>query len=427
MTSDGAFVVVSSSSAGAKTKLHAAWLLDNCLSRRHETGQRSSNLFNERTNGNVEFLNKIPKISSAVVVKGTEGNEELEVTFSSSADKPSEKATVLIATIEKFYFKKNYPSKMIAPPHLTCKDQIHRVEYAPFTAHLQLGTSADQRDGELFKKGTKEHFEALKRLALDGIIVVTGCGTGEEVATTVASAVGSFTMPTLYGMEWHVASAPREGSKNIAYTAAHLDLHQDLAYHESMPGIQLLHCQKFKDSVVGGNTFFVDAIAVAEEFRAKHPQEFDVFTKVPVAFMKDDFDRPLPAQYYYATPHIVLNDRQEITKVFWAPSFEAPAPIDGDKAAAYYKARAVFCDLLHEFAKKNTLSLRLKEGECVVWQQVRVWHGRESFTETEPESRVLHGAYANIDQFRCNVVAKGVLHGDPSAFELVNFLNRSYR
>lgn len=435
VSADGSYLTVTSLNAEGskpvKASLPAAWFLDNCNSHRHATGQRATNLFNERSNDNYKKFLKLPKLASAklVIPEGTSPDaitspiqKHLEVTF-----KDNSKATVPLATIQAFVFDKNQEHMSVTHHPLTRADQIHRVDYKNFIAHLQLDVPTPLRDNAFFKKGTPQHYAALKHLAVDGIIVVTGCGTSEEPSLNLATACGSFPMPTLYGTDWHVASAPQEGSKNIAYTSVRLDLHQDLAYHESMPGLQFLHCQKFSSNVTGGNTFFVDSFSVVEEFRRKHPKDFDVFTKVPVAFMKDDFDRPLPAQYYYATPHIHLNDRGEINKVFWAPSFEAPVPVEGKKCKDYYKARAVFCDLLHDMSKTSTLSLRLAEGECVVWQQVRLWHGRDAFTEREPQSRILHGAYANLDQFRNNVVAKGIIHGDPTRLSTYNFMNRSFR
>ena len=38
---------------------------------------------------------------------------------------------------------------------------------------------------------------------------------------------------------------------NIAYSNIALDLHQDLPYYESPPGLQLLHCLKFSPAVTG--------------------------------------------------------------------------------------------------------------------------------------------------------------------------------
>lgn len=46
---------------------------------------------------------------------------------------------------------------------------------------------------------------------------------------------------------------------NIAYSNMALELHQDLPYYESPPGVQLLHCLKFSPSVTGASpiTLFI--------------------------------------------------------------------------------------------------------------------------------------------------------------------------
>jgi hypothetical protein len=51
---------------------------------------------------------------------------------------------------------------------------------------------------------------------------------------------------------------------NIAYSNASLDLHMDLAYYESPPGLQLLHCLRFDDDVQGGLSQLLDGFRVAE-------------------------------------------------------------------------------------------------------------------------------------------------------------------
>jgi Taurine catabolism dioxygenase TauD, TfdA family len=51
---------------------------------------------------------------------------------------------------------------------------------------------------------------------------------------------------------------------NVAYSNLGLDLHIDLAYYESPPGLQLLHCLQFDDDVVGGLSQLLDGYRVAE-------------------------------------------------------------------------------------------------------------------------------------------------------------------
>ena len=54
------------------------------------------------------------------------------------------------------------------------------------------------------------------------------------------------------------------GAINLAYTTEALGPHMDLCYYESPPGLQLLHCMRNDDGVVGGESLLIDAFSVAE-------------------------------------------------------------------------------------------------------------------------------------------------------------------
>lgn len=50
----------------------------------------------------------------------------------------------------------------------------------------------------------------------------------------------------------------------------------DLAYYESPPGLQLLHCLQYDYAVLGGESLLIDAFAVAEHVRRNEPRAFEV-------------------------------------------------------------------------------------------------------------------------------------------------------
>lgn len=60
----------------------------------------------------------------------------------------------------------------------------------------------------------------------------------------------------------------------------------DLVYYESPPGLQLLHCLRNDDDIIGGESILLDAYHVLEEMRAQHPTEFHTLTKIPATFQK---------------------------------------------------------------------------------------------------------------------------------------------
>jgi alpha-ketoglutarate-dependent taurine dioxygenase len=230
-----------------------------------------------------------------------------------------------------------------------------------------------------------------------------------------------------------------------------LDLHNDLVYYQSMPGLQLLHCIKFDAAVSGGESFFADSFAAAERLRQENPVAFEVLCRVPCAFAKDDPQRDIPASYYYATPHITCDLMSgAISCVRWAPAFEIPMALGGymplntssnksssssssEKEAPageiktnhatsaatslnhesdlevvneYYEAYNEFAKVLQTIKHEQNLFFRLKAGETVVFNQARMLHGREAFVEPTPGMRKLSGCYVNIDDFRSRCMAR---------------------
>ncbi len=115
----------------------------------------------------------------------------------------------------------------------------------------------------------------------------------------------------MYGETFDVKTT--EKSINIAYTSLPLELHTDLVYYESPPGtmtsiyvlfpttpqhkhclstavvpagIQMLHCLRFDDDVVGGISTFTDAFHAAARLRAEDPEAYSVLSTLPASFQK---------------------------------------------------------------------------------------------------------------------------------------------
>lgn len=215
---------------------------------------------------------------------------------------------------------------------------------------------------------------------------------------------------TLYGTVFDVRSVRRP--INIAYSDEALPLHQDLAYYESPPGIQLLHC--LAQSSSGGESVFVDAHAVARTFRETMPSMFRTLRRVPATFQKDHEDRERPAKFFYRRPHIVTadgTDDGDISAVFWSPPFEGPllGVEDPTLVEEYYAAYRAFYALIEDKTNPHRLEFKLRPGELVAWNQRRVLHGRNRIVhdakndgdddDNDRPRRHLQGCYVNIDDF----------------------------
>jgi gamma-butyrobetaine dioxygenase len=224
---------------------------------------------------------------------------------------------------------------------------------------------------------------------------------------------GSLSHGALYGDTFHVKSVPN--AKNIAYTSVPLSPHQDLAYYESKPGLQFLHCIS-NENVEGGESVLIDAMAAAEEFRRIAPMHFEILTKCSATFVKQREG----ADMIYRRPHIVVDDLDNIVSVNWSPPFEGPLCLQPDSMVDYYRAYAALermldnslpkdhddyalppklANLLSQYANKYTWERRLEAGEMLVFSNLRMLHGRRgfSFCGDDGGGRHLMGAYTNID------------------------------
>lgn len=201
---------------------------------------------------------------------------------------------------------------------------------------------------------------------------------------------------TIYGEVWDVKSDPQP--INIAYSDAKLDYHMDLAYYESPPGVQFLHCLRFDESVEGGESLFVDAWQAAESLRSTYPDEFNVLTTVPAMFQKVHSDRDRPVHMKYQRPHIMVEPGgKNIIGVFWAPAFEGPLMVNEVVVADYYKAYHRFATLIENSTTK--MEFRLVPGDLVGFNNRRYLHGRNEF-RLNGGMRHLQGCYLNIDEFK---------------------------
>ena len=233
----------------------------------------------------------------------------------------------------------------------------------------------------------------------NGLGILKNVPLDEDVTTHLTQlTLGPTSHNALYGDTFAVVDKGKKQAENVAYTNVALALHQDLAYYESPPGLQILFCLKQSDS--GGESTFADSHAAAESLRVKDPDSFQVLLKEKCTFQKIHDLRAVPAKYIYRRPHIELNDEGNVNAVFWSPPFEGPfVPSSHDyeeTTEEYYKAYRSF----REEILRHQIQVRLSPGDMAIWNQRRVLHGRNAF---EGGERHMQGAYVNIDDFASRV------------------------
>ena len=79
-------------------------------------------------------------------------------------------------------------------------------------------------------------------MSLNGMCILKGVECKENMVQKVAELIAPV-QSTIYGDIFDVKVEKQP--INIAYTDSSLDLHMDLMYYESPPGLQFLHCIKY--------------------------------------------------------------------------------------------------------------------------------------------------------------------------------------
>ncbi|TQS34886.1 hypothetical protein Golomagni_04712 [Golovinomyces magnicellulatus] len=223
--------------------------------------------------------------------------------------------------------------------------------------------------------------QVMSRIREWGLVFLTSVPETEDVVENIASRIGTVRV-TFYGKTW-----------NVKY----LGLHQDLLYMENPPGIQILHC--LKNSCKGGHSLFSDAFRAAAQLPA---QDFDILSKGQVAYHYQKNGE----HYQHSHPVLEIGSSDQTDTggvrvplaVNYSPPFQAPffmAPRDVNKRKLVYS--------LGKFAQKseepqNVFKYKLRPGECVIFNNRRILHGREAFKAQKGE-RWLKGCYLDTDVF----------------------------
>jgi len=222
-----------------------------------------------------------------------------------------------------------------------------------------------------------------RALIEEGVALVTGMENSDESLPRLVRQLGPVT-PTAEGeyFEVRLEIAPT----NLAFTAGPLEMHTDLPGEEMAPGVQFLHCRA--NTVEGGRSLFLDGAAVAETLREEDPEAFRLLAthSIPFFYRHDGWD-------YRARQRVIeLDAHGRVSGVTISQHLQDDMDLPQDILDAYYPA---FCKLIRMMQDDRFLCrFRLKAGECIVFDNHRIVHGREGFS-AESGERHLRGCYTD--------------------------------
>jgi len=240
-------------------------------------------------------------------------------------------------------------------------------------------------------------FDILTAYLRDGYVILRNVPTTHGAVLAVGRAFG-FPRETNFGVLFDVRSVPN--AEDLAYTSLSLDPHTDNPYRAPVPGIQLLHCLTNRTS--GGLSTLVDGLAVAEALRADDAAAFAILTQTKVRFRYID----AVTEHVAYAPLIETDMAGDFAAIHVSPRLDFVPLLSPAKLAEFYRARTKLDHMLRSAAYE--IRFRLDDGDLVMFDNVRLLHGRTSF-DPEEGLRHLQGCYIDADGPRSlyRVLARG--------------------
>lgn len=278
----------------------------------------------------------------------------------------------------------------------TIKSSLTSVEYLDLVDEMREFEvdSTFINANELDQMSTRR-FDAIRKLTDDlvtyGLARIINVPRKEGQILNVARSL-AYERPTGYGRIFNVVVEPNE-DRNLAYSALEFDLHTDLPYRESSPGVQLLHC--IKNSTIGGDSYFCDAFKAAEKLLQVSPRLFEVLVQFPVLFSVRDPYRRVKLRRRH--PILKLDCFGNLDEVNISP-FLLPPIGSKDDVKLYYLAM----DKLTQFLQSKDLKLitKMSPGDLFIFNNRRILHGRSAY-DASKSRRFLQGCYMDWDEITC--------------------------
>lgn len=227
-----------------------------------------------------------------------------------------------------------------------------------------------------------------RSLIEDGIALVSGLENSDQALTDLAHLLGRV-RPSVSGDYFDVRV--HLDPVNLSYTSSALELHTDTPAEELPPGIQFLHCRA--NDVKGGMTIFLDGATVAEDFKRSNPKDFGILSsvKIPFYYEHENFD------WRSRQRVIELDSYGNVSGLTISQHMADINDLPQDQLDSFYPALLRFGRLLRQ--KEYQIKIHLEEGQCIVFDNHRIVHGREAYAENSGD-RYLRGCYIDRGELR---------------------------
>ena len=212
--------------------------------------------------------------------------------------------------------------------------------------------------------------EWLYYAARDGVAFLRNGPLEQDMVLRVAESIG-YVRETSHGRIFDVPGVAQPG-------------HTSAPYRDPAPGFQLHHCLSV--AADGGESIFVDGMAVSERLRARDAEAFSTLCQIPVIFRFQDATVDIAAE----RTMLNMDPRGQFCAIYYDDRSIAPLPLKGPQLKKYYVAYRQLANLVREAARE--VVYRWQPGDLVLFDNSRILQGR-----TASSADHLQGCYVDAD------------------------------
>jgi len=231
------------------------------------------------------------------------------------------------------------------------------------------------------------HLRFLETLRDTGVVILRDVPVARERTEEIAGLVGKLHL-TNYGI-FELESKPNP--EIVGDMAVALDLHTDEPYRVEIPAITFFHVLKQSDA--GGDSTMADGLWLAQTLKERDPAAFEV-----LATIKARHNRTLKAgrAFDVQAPIFPRDDFGRVSGIRINDRGMAPVDCPVDQVEPFYDALRKLLDLI--YSGEGQVTVKLREGEMMVFNNQRLLHGRTGFDPARSHRHV-RSCHVDLDEF----------------------------
>ncbi len=260
------------------------------------------------------------------------------------------------------------------------------------------------RDYGAVTQDPERHLEFLETLRDLGFVILRQVPAARARTEEVAGLIGKLRL-TNYGI-FELEAKPKP--EIVGDTALALELHTDEPYRIEPPGITFFHV--LSQSEEGGDSTLADGFRLAALLRARDPAAFETLCTIPARFHRTlqegrAFENQAP---------IIGRDRDgQVTGIRLLDRGLAPVDCTPAQVEPFYDALRALLGLT--YGGEGRITVKLRAGEMLVFNNQRIMHGRTAFDPADSHRHV-RSCHVDLDEFHSRLRVAYRARGDDRAW-----------